>query len=186
MSDVTRILHAIQDGDEQSSSKLLPLLYNELRRLASAKLAHERPGQTLTATALVHEAYLRLVGANEDVSWENRGHFFAAAAEAMRRILVDRARRKGAERHGGDRKRKDLDEVLVADEPESSELLEVHEALDQLDEVDKVKADLVKLRYFAGLTGDQTAQILGLSPATVDRYWVQARAWLYREIQRNR
>ncbi len=186
MSEVTRVLNGIEHGDANASSELLPLLYDELRRLASARMAQERPGQTLTATALVHEAYIRLVDGDQEHTWENRGHFFAAAAEAMRRILVDKARRKKALRHGGDRKRQDIEDVQLAAERKSDEVLEVHEALEKLTEVNELQAKLVKLRYFAGLTGDQTAEVLGLSPATVDRYWAHARAWLYREIKRNR
>ena len=145
MSEVTRVLNGIEHGDAKASSELLPLLYDELRRLASARMAQERPGQTLTATALVHEAYIRLVDDDQEHTWENRGHFFAAAAEAMRRILVDKARRKKALRHGGDRKRQDIDDVHLAAEPKSDEVLEVHAALEKLTEVDQLQARLVKL-----------------------------------------
>ena len=182
MSDVTRVLMAIDRGDEQAAARLLPLVYDELRRLAAHKLAQERPGQTLDATALVHEAYLRLVGDSEGPHWDNRRHFFAAAAEAMRRILVENARRKQTHKHGGGRQRRDLDaEALVA--PESNvDLLALDAALHRLAEHDPLKAKLVELRYFAGLTGDQAAAVLGLSASSADRQWVYTRAWLRREL----
>jgi RNA polymerase sigma factor (TIGR02999 family) len=182
MSEVTRILSAIEQGDPHAAGQLLPLVYDELRRLAAQKLAQEKPGQTLEATALVHEAYLRLVGTGEGPHWDNRRHFFAAAAEAMRRILVENARRKQAHKHGGGRQRRDLDaEALVAAEP-NLDLLALDAALHRLAEHDPLKARLVELRYFAGLTGDQAAAVLGLSPSSADRQWVYARAWLRREL----
>jgi len=183
MSEVTRILNAIEGGDPKAADELLPLVYEELRRLAARKIAQEPPGQTLQATALVHEAYLRLVG-TEEPGWDNRGHFFAAAAEAMRRILVDNARRKKSLRCGGDQKQVDLNEAILADHSNvSSEyLIALDRALTKLSEEDSIKADLVKLRYFAGLTIEQTAKALGISEATAKRYWTYARAWLVREI----
>jgi RNA polymerase sigma factor (TIGR02999 family) len=182
MSEVTRILSAIEQGDPHAAEQLLPLVYDELRRLAAARMAHEKPGQTLDATALVHEAYLRLVGAGANKRWDGRGHFFAAAAEAMRRILVENARRKKSLKRGGDRHREELDgDRLVAPMPRE-DLLALDEALARLADRDPVKADLVKLRYFAGLTLDQAAAALSLSPATADRYWAYARAWLHQEI----
>jgi RNA polymerase sigma factor (TIGR02999 family) len=182
MSDVTRILSAIEQGDPHAASQLLPLVYDELRQLAAQKLAHEKPGQTLEATALVHEAYLRLVGAGEEPHWDNRRHFFAAAAEAMRRILVEKARRKQTYKHGGGGQRRDLDaEALAAPEP-NLDLLALDAALHRLAEHDPLKAKLVELRYFAGLTGDQAAAILGLSASSADRQWVYTRAWLRREL----
>jgi RNA polymerase sigma factor (TIGR02999 family) len=183
MSDVTRILNAIERGDAKATDELLPLVYEELRLLAAQKLSHERPGQTLQATALVHEAYLRLVG-QERQTWDNRGHFFAAAADAMRRILVDNARRKRTLRKGGDHKRVDLAAVDVAAEDDlyCDDLLLLDQALERLSQRDELKANLVKLRYFAGLTIEQTAASLGISPATAKRHWTYARAWLIREM----
>jgi len=181
VSEVTRILNSIGEGDREAAERLLPIVYEELRRLAAHKLAAEAPGQTLQPTALVHDAYLRLVG-HEDPRWENRGHFFAAAAEAMRRILVDRARRKGRVRHGGGRQRIDLDRVDLAVDAPAEELLALNEALDKLECEDSEKARLVKLRFFAGLTSQQAAEALGVSKATADRHWSFARAWLYHEI----
>jgi RNA polymerase sigma factor (TIGR02999 family) len=183
VSDVTRILAAMRKGDNRAADELLVAVYDELRRLASSKLARERPGQTLQATALVHEAYLRLVGA-ELANWENRGHFFAAAAEAMRRILVERARRKARLKHGGGRQRFELNEADAIILPSPIDLLALDEALEKLAREDPVKAKLVKLRYFAGLTVEQAGKILGVSRATADRYWTYARAWLYREIMK--
>ncbi len=188
MTDVTRILQAIEQGDTRAVDELLPLVYEELRLLAAQKLSRESPGQTLQATALVHEAYLRLVG-TEDQSWDNKGHFFKAAAEAMRRILVERARRKKNLKNGGEYERIALEIVTVIDESESSvdHLLAVDEALEKLSRKDRVKAELVKLRYFAGLTGKQAAKVLGISSATADRYWKYARCWLRFEItQKNK
>jgi RNA polymerase sigma factor (TIGR02999 family) len=179
MTDVTRLLEAAHRGDKQAAADLLPLVYAELRRLAAAKLAQEKPGQTLDATALVHEAYLRLVG---DQQFDGRGHFFAAAAEAIRRILVEQARRKQAARHGGLRQREGLDPNRLACPAPDDELLALHEALDRLAEQHPEKAELVKLRYFAGLTADQAAAALGISPTTGDRHWAYARAWLRRAM----
>ena len=182
MADVTQLLDAAAAGDSTAAAELLPLVYDELRKLAAARMAEERPGQTLQATALVHEAYLRLVGPGDEARWDNRRHFFAAAAEAMRRILVDRARRKESRKHGGGRDRRDLDaDALAAPEPDL-ELLALDAALGRLAEQDPVKARLVELRYFAGLTGDQAAAVLGISPSAADRLWVFTRAWLRREL----
>jgi RNA polymerase sigma factor (TIGR02999 family) len=182
MSEVTRILSAIEQGDPHAAAQLLPLVYDELRKLAAQKLVQEKPGQTLQATALVHEAYLRLVGNGEEPRWDNRRHFFAAAAEAMRRILVENARRKQADKHGGGRQRRDLDaEALVA--PQANvDLLALDAALNRLAQLDPLKAKLVELRYFAGLTGDQAAAALGMSASNADRLWVYTRAWLRREL----
>src|SRR3954447_23238422 len=177
MSDVTRILSAIEQGRPQAAEELLPLVYEELRRLAGRRLAQEKPGQTLQATALVHEAYLRLVGA-DDPGWDSRGHFFAAAAEAMRRILVDNARRKAAIKAGGGHERVGLEEVEIAIEGPRLDLLALDEALTTLEAKDKRKADLVRLRFFAGLTVDQAAYALGISPSTADNDWVYAKSWL--------
>jgi RNA polymerase sigma factor (TIGR02999 family) len=181
MSDVTHLLNAIAGGDAHAAGELLPLVYDELRRLAAQRLAHEAPGQTLDATALVHEAYLRLVGANVEPRWDGRGHFFAAAAEAMRRILIDIARRKQRVKHGGDRRRVDLDEALKVDEPRD-DVLAVDEALQKLAAVDPKKADLVKLRFFAGLTLPEAAEVLGIAVPTAERYWTFAKVWLYAEL----
>jgi RNA polymerase sigma factor (TIGR02999 family) len=181
MSDVTRILNAIERGDAKATDELLPLVYKELRILAAQKLSHEAPGQTLQATALVHEAYLRLVG-NESQSWENRGHFFAAAAEAMRRILVDHARHKRSQRHGGTHQRVELENLdAVAGEPPAY-LIRLDEALTKLAQQDPEVAELVKLRYFGGLTLEQAAEIKGISRRTAGRYWNYARLWLFREV----
>jgi RNA polymerase sigma factor (TIGR02999 family) len=179
MTDVTGLLAAAHRGDKQAAADLLPLVYAELRRLAAARLAQEKPGQTLDATALVHEAYLRLVG---DQHFEGRGHFFAAAAEAIRRILVEQARRKLAARHGGRRQREGLDPDRIAAPAPDEELLALHEALGRLAERHPEKAELVKLRYFAGLTADQAAAALGVSHSTADRHWAYARAWLRRAM----
>ncbi len=181
MNDVTRILSDIERGDPRAAERLLPLVYEELRKLAARGLAQEKPGQTIQATALVHEAYLRLVGQDQAPSWNNRGHFLAAAAQAMRRILVDNARRKGARKRGGGLERRPLDEV-EAPRPDD-ELLALDEALQTLAATDPVKARLVELRYFAGLTGEQAAKTLGISPATADRHWAFARAWLRNEVR---
>lgn len=179
---ITRLLDAVQAGDRQAAEDLLPVLYAELRLLASEKLRHEKPGQTLDATALVHEAYVRLVASADERKWDSRGHFFAAAAEAMRRILVDKARRKLAVKHGGGLKREDIDEVEIAASQPHEDLLALDAALDKLAAKDAQKAELVKLRYFAGLTGGQAAEVLGISPATADRHWAYCKAWLHREI----
>jgi RNA polymerase sigma factor (TIGR02999 family) len=183
MSDVTRILNAIEQGDEKAADKLLPLVYEELRLLAARKLSRERPGQTMQATALVHEAYIRLVEA-ECRNWDSRGHFFKAAAEAMRRILVENARRKKSLKSGGAHQRVDFNNAIASIEnyPYSDDLIALDDALTKLSKKDKTKAELVKLRYFAGLTIDQTAEFLGISPATAKRCWTYARAWLIREI----
>jgi RNA polymerase sigma factor (TIGR02999 family) len=182
MSQVTRILSAIEQGDPSAAEQLLPLVYAELRNLAAQKLAQEGPGQTLQATALIHEAYLRLVGTDTEQQWNSRGHFFAAAAEAMRRILVENARRKGRRKRGGDRRRVDLDLAEPAAPQRPDDLLALDEALERLAAKDRAKADLVKLRYFAGLTMEQTAKMLGISLATAHRWWNYARAWLHQDI----
>jgi RNA polymerase sigma factor (TIGR02999 family) len=182
MHEVTRILNAIEQGEPQAAEKLLALVYDELRKLAALKMAHEAPGQTLQATALVHEAWLRL-GGERQPEWQNRAHFFAAAAEAMRRILIDNARRKKAVRHGGGVERVDFDSLDLAVGMDDQQLLALHEALEQFAAKDPVKAELVKLRFFAGLTIEQAAQVLGFSEPTAKRHWAYARAWLYRAIQ---
>ena len=211
MSDVTRILSQIEEGDPQAAEKLLPLVYDELRKLAAVKLAQEKPGQTLQATALVHEAWLRLVGGGQrsDVrdqksdirdqksdggnstsdlrrrtsgGWDSRGHFFAAAAEAIRRILVERARKKGREVHGGGRQRIDLEEAVSLAEMPREELLSLNEALDRFAALEPAKAEFVKLRYFAGFSIDEAADLLGISRTTAKRYWVYARSWLLAEL----
>ncbi len=182
MSEVTRILNAIEQGDAHAADQLLPLVYDELRRLAGQKLAGEAPGQTLQATALVHEAYLRLVDADPDRHWTSRGHFFTTAAEAMRRILVDRARRKRSRKRGGDRARLDYDEANLSAPEASAELLAVDEALDRLSAADAQAAELVKLRYFAGLSIPEAAQVLNIGARSADRLWAYARAWLRRAI----
>ncbi len=182
MTDVTLILSRIESGDSNAAERLLPLVYNELRKLAAVRLADEKPGQTLQATALVHDAYLRLVGSSEAPQWNSRGHFFAAAAEAMRRILVEQARRKGRIKHGGERRRVDLDSACAVSEPPSLDLLAVDEALSKLASVEPAKAELVKLRFFAGLTMPEAAAALGISLATAERHWTFARTWLYAEI----
>ena len=182
MSDVTRILQSIETGDPKAAGELLPLVYEELRKLAAARMANESPNQTLQPTALVHEAWLRLTG-NETVKWDGRAHFFGAAAEAMRRILIDNARRKHAQRHGGGQQRLDIAELEIAAPGKEQELLEMDEALERLEALDKQKAELVKLRYFVGLTLEESAQILGISTPTAKRWWAYARAWLYRQIQ---
>jgi RNA polymerase sigma factor (TIGR02999 family) len=182
MGEVTRMLHAIDSGDQLAAAELLPLVYQELRQLAARKLAAERPGQTLQATALVHEAWLRLVG-DTDPNWDGRGHFFAAAAEAMRRILIENARRKQRVKHGGGLERVDLDEADVACAMPPEELLALDEALAELERLDPVGAKVVQLRFFGGLTHPQIAQALGLSLATVGRYWAFSRAWLFRKLQ---
>jgi RNA polymerase sigma factor (TIGR02999 family) len=179
MNDVTHILSAIKRGDPKAADQLLPLVYDELRRLAAQRLAHERPGQTLQPTALVHEAYLRLVGSGEPARWEGCGHFFAAAAEAMRRILVEEARRKRSLKRGGGRRREPADLDALQDGGPVHDVLALHEALERLAAHDPVKAKLVELRFFAGLTLEQAAECLGISSRTADRAWRYARAWLY-------
>ena len=185
MGDFTRLLDAAATGDPHAAADLLPLVYDELRALAARRLAHEKPGQTLQATALVHEAYLRLVGASGDASaprgqqWNGRGHFFAAAAEAMRRILVEAARRKNSLKRGGRQVRVRLDEVVTKPSGDPADVLAVDEALDQLARVDPQAAQLVKLRFFSGLTGDEAAAVLGISPRSADFLWSYARAWIF-------
>jgi RNA polymerase sigma factor (TIGR02999 family) len=183
MADVTQILNAIEQGDPRATEELLPLIYEELRLLAAQKLAKEKPGQTLEGTALVHEAYIRLVG-TEDQGWDNKGHFFKAAAEAMRRILIENARRKRSPKYGGDRKKIDLNEAIlvVGDRVPSETMISLDEALEKLSKKDKTKAEVVELRYFAGLTSEQAARVLKISPTTAKRYWIYSRAWLLREI----
>jgi RNA polymerase sigma factor (TIGR02999 family) len=181
MTDVTQMLNAIDQGDPHAAEQLLPLVYAELRALAAQKLAHEKPGQTLQPTALVHEAYLRLVGQQEPRSYKDRGHFFAAAAAAMRRILIDNVRRKQTHKRGRDWQRQPLESV-AASEPDE-ELLALDEALHKLAATDPAKVQLVELRYFAGLTGEQAAAVLGISPTTADRHWAYARAWLQAEVR---
>jgi RNA polymerase sigma factor (TIGR02999 family) len=183
MPDVTRILSAIEQGDPAAASQLLPLIYDELRKLAARSLALEKSGQTLQATALVHEAYARLVGGGAARGWSGRGHFFGAAATAMRRILIERARKKRRRVHGGEFQRRELHPDLVASPEPDEELLALDAALVKLAERDPVKSRLVELRFFAGLTGDEAAEILGISAKTADRYWVYARAWLRREME---
>ena len=185
MSDLTHILAAIERGDPTAAGQLLPMVYDELRRLAARRLAHERPGQTLQATALVHEAYVRLVGPGEPPRWEGRGHFFAAAAEAMRRILIDRARHRQTKKAGGGCRRLDLDDIEpVLEEENGDRLLAVDEALRQLEAEDPRKAELVKLRFFAGLTAEQAAAALGVSTSTAEKDWAYARSWLRVAINR--
>jgi RNA polymerase sigma factor (TIGR02999 family) len=181
MTDVTRILNAIEQGDERAADRLLPLVYEELRLIAAQRLSQERPGQTLQATALVHEAYIRLVG-SEAQNWSGRAHFFTSAAEAMRRILIENARRKQSLKLGGGHKRISIDSLELAVDGPSEKLLALDEALDRLTERDRAKADLVKLRYFAGLTSEQAAELLGIARSTADEYWAYAKAWLKADI----
>ena len=184
MSDVTVLLDAAAAGDPKAAAQLLPLVYDELRRLAAQRLANEKPGQTLQATALVHEAYVRLVASpGGEPAWNSRGHFFAAAAEAMRRILVEQARRKAAQKRGGGLARAELSEAEVAAPEPNIDLLALDEALAKLAETDALAADLVKLRYFAGLTSEEAAAALGISSRTADRTWAYARAWLRKRIE---
>jgi RNA polymerase sigma factor (TIGR02999 family) len=185
MSDVTRILSQIEQGDLQAAEKLLPLVYDELRKLAAAKLAQEKPGQTLQATALVHEAYVQLVDIDRVRRWDSRGHFFGAAAEAMRQILVANARRKKAAKHGGDLRRADVDLSGLVGELDDEKLIAVDEALESLAEQDPNKAELVKLRFFVGLSIKEAAELLGISTATADRHWAYARAWLQQHVSAN-
>ena len=182
MSDVTRILSAIEQGDPAAAEQLLPLVYDELRQLAGQKLAHEKPGQTLQATALVHEAYLRLVDVEQAQHWNSRGHFFAACAEAMRRILIESARSKAREKRGGDWQRVDFEEFEATTSVSPDQLVALDDALARLAALDRVAGELVKLRYFAGLALDQAAAALGVSTATAYRHWAYARAWLRCEL----
>jgi RNA polymerase sigma factor (TIGR02999 family) len=183
MSDVTELLSAIDAGDPKAAGQLLPLVYEELRKLAAAKMAKEKPGQTLQATALVHEAWLRLVGADEQKAWNSRGHFFGAAAEAMRRILVESARRKARLRHGGELEKVSADQIEIAAPLSDDRLVQVSEALDELEREATEAAQVVKLRYFAGLTQEQVAEILGISLRTAERHWTWAKAWLFQWIR---
>jgi len=185
VSDVTQNLAAIEQGDASAADTLLPLVYEELRKLAAHRMAKEAAGQTLQATALVHEAWMRVVG-KENPKFQNRAHFFAATAEAMRRILIDNARRKSAVRHGGGRQRVDFEQVDLAAASDDAQLLAVNEALDKLSAQSKVEAELVKLRYFVGMTLDEAAEVLGISARTADNYWAHARAWLFTELKAQR
>ncbi len=185
VNDVTRILNSLDQSGPEATKQLIPIIYEELRRLATAKMAHERPGQTLQATALVHEAWLRLVGADAPQHWNSRGHFFAAAAEAMRRILIENARRKATEKHGGKLERVDLSDVDVAIKTDDERLLLVDEALQKLAAQDQEAAELIKLRFFAGMSNAEAAQALGLSERTAGRLWAYARAWLFKEIHKS-
>jgi RNA polymerase sigma factor (TIGR02999 family) len=182
MSDVTQILSRIESGDSAAAEHLLPLVYDELRKLAATRLAHEKPGQTLQATALVHDAYIRLVDVENAQNWNSRGHFFAAAAKAMQRILVDNARRKRRPKHGGDRDRVDLEEFPMTDE-RAHQLVALDEALEKLSAEAPEKANLVRLRYFAGLSHQEAANALGISRATADRYWAYAKVYLHSEME---
>ena len=182
MSDITRILTAIEQGDPAAADQLLPLVYEELRKLAAHRMANEAAGQTLQPTALVHEAWLRLVG-EQNPKFANRAHFFAAAAEAMRRILIDNARRKRTARHGGGQQRVDMEQVQLVSSTDDDQLLAVNEALDKLAARSKPEAELVKLRYFVGMTLEEAAQVLGISARTADNYWAHARAWLFHELK---
>jgi RNA polymerase sigma factor (TIGR02999 family) len=183
MNEVTRILRAIEAGESQAADELLPLVYDELRKLAAARLAQEKPGQTLEATALVHEAYLRLVDVDKAQKWDSRGHFFAAAAEAMRRILVEQARRKHRLKRGGDFVRHELDDVEIATHIQLDEILAIDEALRKLEAQNQPAAELVKLRYFAGMTIPESAEALGISPRKADQVWAYAKAWLLAEME---
>jgi RNA polymerase sigma factor (TIGR02999 family) len=187
MNDVTRILSAIEQGDPRAAEQLLPLVYDELRRLAAQRLAQEKPGQTLQATALVHEAYLRLVAGDQEREWDGRGHFFAACAEAMRRILVEKARRKQRLRHGGDLQQQPLDgqEPAIVSAVDEIDLLALHEALDRLEALSPRRAQLVKLRYFAGFTLPEIATLLGVAQSTAEADWTYAKAWLKREMEKS-
>jgi RNA polymerase sigma factor (TIGR02999 family) len=182
LSDVTKILVAIQQGDPKAADELLPLVYEELRKLAASKMANESPNQTLQPTALVHEAWLRLAG-NENMKWDGRAHFFGAAAEAMRRILIDNVRHKKAVRHGGDQKRVDISDLEIAAATKDDELLAVNDALETFAGIDQQKADLVTLRYFGGLTIEEAAEVLGVSVPTAKRWWAYSRAWLFQHLK---
>jgi RNA polymerase sigma factor (TIGR02999 family) len=184
MSDVTRILSQIESGDPSAAAQLMPLVYDELRKLAASKLAHEKPGQTLQATALVHDAYLRLVDVQQAQQWDSRGHFFAAAAEAMRRILVESARRKMRFRHGGGRERQPLDDIEQPAAADGIDLIALSDALDELERADLAAASLVKLRYFAGMSVEQAAESLGISARTAYYTWDYARSWLRCRLQK--
>jgi RNA polymerase sigma factor (TIGR02999 family) len=184
MTDVTRILSGIESGDPSAAEQLLPLVYEELRKLAAQKLAQEKPGQTLQATGLVHEAYIRLVDVDQAQHWNSRGHFFAAAAEAMRRILIDNVRHKQSLKGGGDRRRQELDVAEITVPETSDDVVALDDALHKLAEVDKSAAEVVRLRFFAGLPLMEVAKVLGISPRTADRLWAYARAWLHQEIKR--
>jgi RNA polymerase sigma factor (TIGR02999 family) len=184
MSEATLLLNAVEQGDAEAAEKLLELLYEELRRLAASKMAREMPGQTLQPTALVHEAWLRLVG-SQNPKFENRAHFFSAAAEAMRRILIDRARHKLRIRHGGKLERVDLEEQDLAAPADDRQLVAVHEALDDLAKDHPIQAEVVKLRYFVGMTNEETAEVLGVSVATVKNYWTFARTWIFNELNKS-
>jgi RNA polymerase sigma factor (TIGR02999 family) len=183
MNDVTQLLEAVQNGEPQAAEALLPRLYNELRQLAALRLAQEKPGQTLQATALVHEAYLRLVDQNNPQRWNSRGHFFAAAAEAMRRILVEKARQKLGPAHGGHLARVDYEQALDVACERPREILHIHDALNDLAQEFPIKAELVKLRFFAGLSHQEATEVLGISRATADRYWAYAKAFLFAALQ---
>jgi RNA polymerase sigma factor (TIGR02999 family) len=185
MNEVTRILSAVEQGDPHAAEQLLPLIYDELRQLAVQKLAQEQPGQTLQATALVHEAYLRLVDVEHAPHWDSRGHFFAAAAEAMRRILVEQARRHGAHKRGGGRERLDLPELAEPTQDDPVDLLALDEALNKLEALHPQKAQVVKLRFFAGCSLEETAQLLGIARATAQRHWAFARAWLFGQLSQS-
>ena len=185
MNDVTRILSAIEQGDTKAAEALLPLVYEELRKLAAPRMAQEAPGQTFQATALVHEAYLRLVDVEEAQHWNSRGHFFAAAAEAMRRILIEQARRKRRPKHGGDRRRIDLDDAVSVAAAPADDLLALDEVLGRLEATDPLAAQVVKLRFFTGLSMPETAEALGLSLRSAERNWTYARTWLHRELSRD-
>jgi RNA polymerase sigma factor (TIGR02999 family) len=185
MSGVTQILNAIEHGDPKAADDLLPLVYEELRKLAASRMTRETPGNTLQPTALVHEAWMRLVG-SENPKFDGRAHFFAAAAEAMRRILIDRARRKRAERHGGGQQRVEMEEVEFVTQKDDDQLLAVNDALDKLAAQNKVEAELVKLRYFVGMTSAQAAEVLGITEGSAKHYWIHARTWLYQEIKASR
>jgi RNA polymerase sigma factor (TIGR02999 family) len=185
MSDVTRLLDAAAAGDPHTAAELLPLVYDELRKLAAVRLAEQKPGQTLQATALVHEAYLRLVGGDGARQWDGRGHFFAAAAEAMRRVLLNRARDKKCVKRGGDRRRVDLDQVVIALDTDDEQLIALDDALTELAAGDPDAARLVNLRFFAGLTLRDAAALLGLSPRTAERQWAYVRAWLYSRLRQD-
>ncbi len=185
MSGITHLLARLQQGEARAADELLPLVYEELRKLAAVKMAHEKPGQTLQATALVHEAWLRLADTEDQKTWNSRGHFFGAAAEAMRRILVDRARQKARARHGGKLERVDLEQVNLATEDKDETLLAMSDALDALARESPQKAEIVKLRYFTGLENQEIAEVLGISLSTVERSWAYARSWLHRELKKN-